>query len=94
MPSYVLTGTPGAGKTVLLRALEWRGHRVVEEAATDVIALEGSARQLGAVDGPSLRRRIVRLQRMRQPVDGFADRSPVCTLALCRYLGFSPSDDS
>lgn len=35
---YVLTGAPGAGKTMLLRALAERGHAVVEEAATDVIA--------------------------------------------------------
>ena len=40
MPRYVLTGTPGAGKTSILRALERAGQRVVEEAATDVIALE------------------------------------------------------
>ena len=37
---FILTGSPGAGKTVLLRRLETLGHAVVEEAATDVIALE------------------------------------------------------
>jgi predicted ATPase len=42
MPSYVLTGAPGAGKTAILRLLEVSGYPVVEEAATDVIAL-GSA---------------------------------------------------
>jgi len=35
---YVLTGAPGSGKTALLGALRERGHAVVEEAATDVIA--------------------------------------------------------
>ena len=39
MKRYVLTGTPGAGKTALLRAAEAAGYAVVEEAATDVIAL-------------------------------------------------------
>ena len=39
MPSYVLTGAPGAGKTAILRLLEVSGYPVVEEAATDVIAL-------------------------------------------------------
>ena len=35
---YVLTGAPGAGKTTLADALRLRGHRVVPEAATDVVA--------------------------------------------------------
>jgi len=38
MKRYILTGTPGAGKTVLLRALELRGYVVIEESATDFIA--------------------------------------------------------
>lgn len=42
MPRYVLTGTPGAGKTAVLRLLEVNGHAVVEEAATDVIALDNA----------------------------------------------------
>jgi len=39
MPAYILTGAPGAGKTAVLRLLEISGYAVVEEAATDVIAL-------------------------------------------------------
>ncbi|MEV4495482.1 AAA family ATPase [Micromonospora arborensis] len=35
---YVLTGAPGAGKTTLIEALSRRGHLVVREAATDIIA--------------------------------------------------------
>lgn len=35
---YVVTGTPGAGKTSLLHGLQKRVWSVVEEAATDVIA--------------------------------------------------------
>lgn len=37
---HILTGTPGSGKTTLIRLLERQGHAVAEEAATDVIALE------------------------------------------------------
>lgn len=39
MPAYILTGAPGSGKTAVLRLLETLGYPVVEEAATDVIAL-------------------------------------------------------
>jgi predicted ATPase len=97
MPRYILTGAPGAGKTAILRLLELGGFAVVEEAATDVIALEqalGHARQLDRtfVD------RIVSLQQMRLTSAGlpgadamFFDRSPVCTLALSRFLGLAPS---
>ena len=42
MPGYILTGSPGAGKTAILRLLEISGHVVIEEAATDVIALENA----------------------------------------------------
>jgi hypothetical protein len=50
MPSYVLTGAPGAGKTAILRLLEASRHPVVEEAATDVIALgRAPSRYLGFI---------------------------------------------
>jgi hypothetical protein len=39
MKRRILTGTPGAGKTSILRLLERLGHSIVEEAATAVIAL-------------------------------------------------------
>lgn len=39
MRRYILTGAPGCGKTAILRQLELVGFGVVEEAATDVIAL-------------------------------------------------------
>ncbi|WP_198655513.1 ATP/GTP-binding protein [Streptomyces geranii] len=95
MRRYVLTGTPGAGKTSILRCLEELGYGVVEEAATAVIA---QAQALGE-DQPWTRAsfidEIVALQRQRQQqrqsegtgsVQVF-DRSPVCTHALATYLG-------
>ncbi len=39
MKRFVLTGTPGSGKTAIIRQLEIDGFSVVEEAATDLIAL-------------------------------------------------------
>lgn len=89
---FILTGAPGAGKTALIRQLEFDGEDVVEEAATDIIALrhangfEEEWRDSGFVAS------IARLQsqRERAPARGqvrFADRSVFCTLALADYLG-------
>ncbi len=93
---FVLTGAPGSGKTSLLQALAGRGWPVVHEAATDVIARE----QAEGVDEPRLTgnftSKIVSLQLERQLRSVRADvqlfdRSPVCTLALARYLGHPPT---
>lgn len=95
MRRYVLTGTPGAGKTSILRSLDELGYGVVEEAATAVIA---QAQALGE-DKPWTRAsfidEIVTLQRQRQleatsPVQVF-DRSPICTYALTTYSGWPVS---
>jgi predicted ATPase len=102
MPSYILTGAPGSGKTAVLRLLEVGGHPVVEEAATDVIALGHALGQPEPWQERDFIGRVLALQRRRQESaragagagDGavvFFDRSPVCTLALSRYLGVSPS---
>lgn len=91
MNNFILTGAPGAGKTVALRQLEVMGFPVVEEAATDVIALahaKGVAqphREPGFIDD------IVELQerRRRAPRPSgvvFHDRSAICTLALAQFL--------
>lgn len=94
MRRYVLTGTPGAGKTAILRWLECAGHPVVEEAATDVIALRQAQGEPEPWTDPSFVDAVVALQRRRQ--EGavgppgevrFFDRSPVCTYALAVYLG-------
>ncbi|WP_354668923.1 AAA family ATPase [Caulobacter sp. RL271] len=91
MRRYILTGAPGAGKTVLLRALERAGHVVVEEAATDVIALAQAEGVAEPWTDPGFVDAIVALQRQRQArASGdlvFFDRSPVCALALARFLG-------
>jgi predicted ATPase len=89
---FVLTGTPGAGKTTLLHALAARGHAVVEEAATAVIARAQAAGVPEPWTEPSFTDAIAALQRERQlvPVQApvqFFDRSPVCTHALAAYLG-------
>jgi predicted ATPase len=98
MSSYVLTGAPGAGKTAIVRSLEVSGHAVVEEAATDVIALGQALGRAEPWRDPDFIREIVALQRQRQDrarqADAgagaavFFDRSPACTLALARFLGF------
>ncbi|MFD6875639.1 MULTISPECIES: AAA family ATPase [unclassified Streptomyces] len=94
MRRYVLTGTPGAGKTSILRCLDKLGHGIVEEAATAVIA---QAQALGE-DQPWTRAsfidEIVALQRQRQlkatgSVQVF-DRPPVCTHALATWGGRCP----
>jgi predicted ATPase len=95
MKRYILTGTPGCGKTSIIRSLELDGYSVVDEAATDIIAL----RQAQGIDEPHARAAfiddITNLQKQRQvrvsdlasPVQ-FYDRSPLCTYALSCWLGF------
>jgi len=97
MQRYILTGAPGAGKTVLIRALERAGFAVVEEAATDLIALVTAEGVVEHWREPSFIDDIVALQvRRQQRAEGwpdelvFFDRSPVCTLALAEFLGRTP----
>jgi predicted ATPase len=96
MRRYILTGAPGAGKTALIRLLADEGHCVVEEAATDVIAREQARGATEPWTSPKFIDEIVALQRKRRlAATGelqFHDRSPICTLALARWLGFEPSE--
>jgi len=99
MPAYVLTGAPGAGKTAIVRSLEIAGYPVVEEAATDVIALGQALGRAEPWQDPEFIGEVIALQRQRQDrarqacADAgaavFFDRSPACTLALARFLSFS-----
>jgi predicted ATPase len=94
MRRYIITGAPGAGKTAILDGLRDRGFAVVGEAATDVIAREHAHGRDEPWRDVSFLDAIVLLQRERQEhprptgvaVQAF-DRSPICTLALARYLG-------
>jgi predicted ATPase len=96
MSAYILTGAPGSGKTAIVRSLEASGYTVVEEAATDVIALRQALGHAEPWQAAGFIGEIIALQRQRQDharaacADGavFFDRSPACTLALTRFLGF------
>jgi predicted ATPase len=99
MRRFVITGAPGAGKTAIIRQLELEGFSVVEEAATDVIAVAHAQGTVEIWRQPSFIDAIARLQKDRlirascQPDEvQFHDRSVVCTAALAVYLGypFSP----
>jgi predicted ATPase len=96
---FILTGAPGAGKTAVIRQLELDGLSVVEEAATDIIALEQSRGVAEPWKHPSFIDSIVELQRWRllrashEPDEiQFHDRSAVCTAALAVFLGYPFSD--
>src|SRR5690349_4912033 len=95
MRRFIITGTPGAGKTAIIRQLELDGFSVVEEAATDVIAASHAQGLFEAWRDPSFIDAIAHLQRDRQIRASFQpdevqfhDRSVVCTAALAVHLGY------
>lgn len=99
MKRFVLTGAPGSGKTAILRQLELDGFGVVEEAATDVIALAQAHGVAEPWTHPSFIDSVVDLQIRRQvraasqpDAIQFHDRSAICTAALAAYLGYPVSD--
>jgi predicted ATPase len=94
MRRFILTGTPGSGKTAIIRQLELDGFSLVEEAATDIMALE----QAWGVAEPwthatfvasitELERRRRRASRETDEVE-FHDPSVICIAALAVYLGY------
>jgi len=98
MKRFILTGAPGAGKTAILRQLELDGFNVVEEAATDLIALAQACgitelwREASFIDSIAdlQRRRLARASCQPDEVQ-FHDRSAFCTAALAAYLGYPVS---
>ena len=97
MKRYILTGTPGSGKTSLLHVLKSQGYTVIEEAATDVIALEHRRGNQQPWMQADFIEKITWLQKQRQLEAAtfpdklqVYDRSPICTLALSRHLGYPP----
>lgn len=95
---FILTGAPGAGKTALIRHLETLGHDIVEEAATDVIALGQAGGTDKPWEHPAFIADIARLQAWREaapPRAGrrFSDRSVFCTIALAEWLGYPVPPD-
>ena len=98
MKRYILTGTPGSGKTSLLRYLEMQGYCVIEEAATDIIALRQAQGIKEPWTNPAFINEIVKLQKQRQTQANsigsalqFYDRSPIDAYALSIYLNYEPS---
>jgi predicted ATPase len=94
MKRFIVTGTPGSGKTAIIRKLEQDGFSVVEEAATDIIALEQAQGVAELRTHPAFIDSIATLQKQRQVRASsdrfevqFHDRSVVCTKALAVYLG-------
>ena len=95
MRRFIITGAPGSGKTVIIRQLELDGFSVVEEAATDVIAVAQARGTAEPWTSPSFIDAVVDLQKQRQIRASyqpgnvqFHDRSVVCTAALAIFLGY------
>ncbi len=98
MNRYILTGTPGSGKTTLIRGLELLGHTVVEESATDIISWSQAQGDTEPWKNLPFIDQILTLQKQREvqaralpEAPQFFDRSPICTYALARFLNFPPS---
>jgi predicted ATPase len=87
---FIFTGTPGSGKTSVIKELEKLGHTVIHEAATDVISQEQAKGLERPWEEPNFVDHITHMQKERQvSATGdlqFYDRSPFCTYALGKYL--------
>lgn len=86
---FIFTGTPGSGKTSVIKELEKLGYVVIPESATDVIAESQAKGDMRPWERPDFVDKIVLTQKSRQMNAGgevqFYDRSPFCAYALGRY---------
>ncbi len=98
MNYYILTGTPGSGKTTLINRLSQLGYYTAPEAATHII----SEQQSLGISQPWTRPNFIDLILQQQVHDYtssprnqsvFFDRSPICTYALCQFLNLQPPID-
>ncbi|TCP53480.1 putative ATPase [Tamaricihabitans halophyticus] len=89
---FILTGTPGAGKTAILRRLTAVGYTTVTEAATAVIRAEQSRGHAEPwTHNDFIEKVVTAQQRLRAAARATGvqvhDRSPICTHALATWLG-------
>jgi predicted ATPase len=95
MQRHIVTGAPGVGKTSIVDALAIQGYDVVPEAATAVIAEQQALGVAEPWSRPEFIDQITQLQVRgcleAKGDDVIFDRSPICTLALARYLGHPES---
>lgn len=66
MKRLILTGTPGCGKTSIIRILEMKGHFTVDETAIDVIAYEQIQGNEEPWKSPNFIDEIIQIQKQRQ----------------------------
>ncbi len=98
---FIFTGTPGSGKTSVIKKLENLGYVVIHEAATDVITRKQDQGIERPWEQPEFVDKVTYMQKERQMnASGdlqFYDRSPFCTYALGKYIShfkdveFTPS---
>lgn len=95
-PLYVVTGAPGAGKTTLLAGLAELGHRVLPEAARELLA-EDSRRGIPVEASRSdeqefqrrvLQRKVETERALGRKVSTFLDRGIPDTVAFWRLHGW------
>ncbi|NER97243.1 MAG: AAA family ATPase [Symploca sp. SIO1B1] len=98
MGRHILTGAPGAGKTTIINALAQLGFDIVRESFMDGYAQQKRAGWSDPFQNPAFLDEIIDLQVQRQDAafaykcqQQFFDRSVLCTMALSRFMGRSPT---
>mmetsp|Transcript_2149 Transcript_2149/g.7766 ORF Transcript_2149/g.7766 Transcript_2149/m.7766 type:complete len:188 (+) Transcript_2149:56-619(+) len=100
MPLYILSGAPGAGKTTIGDGLRVLGYPVVREGFMDLYHELLDAGMEKPLEEPQFIDKLAALQLDRMRLQQAAakedetavyDRTPICTLALCKFMGRAPS---